>query len=1290
MSSVDNRIVNMKFDNASFERGVSTTMSSLSKLEQSLQFKNAGAGLAGAQSAVDKFHMGTIEGAVTRVSSSFIAMSTVAITALSNITNKAINAGTNLAKALTIDPVGAGFKEFELKMGSIQTIMAGSGESLQTVNKYLQQLNEYSDKTIYSFADMTTNIGKFTNAGISLKDSVASIQGVANVAALSGANADEASRAMYNFAQALSSGSVKLADWKSIELANLGTKEFKQQLIDSAVAAGTLQKTTGGMYKTLKGTPINAIKGFNESLTDGWLTTEALTKTLGRYADTNTDVGKRATAAASDIKTFSQMVDTLKESAGSGWAETWEIVFGNFEEGKKLWTGLGDFFGGVIKSSADARNKLLTDWKKLGGQKDLIAGIKNVFSALGDVVRPIKEAFRDIFPAMTGQRLAELTKNFREFTEKLKVGDDTIQKIKATFRGLFAIFSIVRQVIGGVISTIGAAFGALSSGADGAGGGFLSITAKIGDFLSHLDEMLKKSGAIKNFFGRINEVISGLGEKFTAARESVGSIIPSFETISGVLDKVRDAFLSIFSIFDNVDSDAATSAVKSGLFAGILAAIGLFIKNLSGMVKEATGIFSDFGGMFGSVSGVLNQVTSNLKTMQQSVKADILLKIAASIALLAVAILLLSTVDADDLAKSLVAVATMLAMLIAAIKQLDKAVGVMGTAKLTLMGAGLIALAIALTIMAGAVALYGNMETDTLVRGLTAIAGILAIIIAATAVLSKSGGAAQMLVSAASILVLSAALTAFAGALKLYSTLDTKTMAKSGLKIAAALTAISLVMRLMPKNLILTAAGLLIVATALTILAGALKIMGSMSGGEMAKSLVMLGASLLIIAVGLNAMNGAIAGAAAILIFAAALVILIPPLLVLANLSWAQLGMALVSLAAIFTVLGVAGLLLGPVVPIILLLGVAIALLGVGAMAAGVGLFLFAAGLSLLATAGAAGIALLVMAVEALAGLIPMILTKVAEGLIQFALVVMEAVPELLEAFGKMLDAILKFIREYAPKLYDTVFDLIEEFLDAAVDRMPSIIKKGGELVIAFIKGIGEQQLAITKAAGETLLKFLEGMTKWLNDNQQRIHDVGHDLAQAIIEGVIAGIGGLSGGVFDAIGGLASGALNRAKEVLHINSPSKDFIKIGESIPEGMKLGIDDGTGMVNASVEDMGNSAIDTMRDTMKNMSEAIRMDIESEPVIAPVLDLTQFRAGASAIQSMLAVRPVAADVSFDQAAGISSIRNPATDETVSTTDAASIVFEQNNYSPKALSPLEIYRNTRNQISLAKEVLAG
>lgn len=356
--TIDEKVVEMRFDNKQFEAGVATTMSSLDNLKKSLKFEDSYKGLDKLGSAADKVNMSGLSGAVETVKNKFSALEIMGVTALANITNSAVNAGKRIVSSLTIQPVTTGFNEYELKMGSIQTIMAGTGESLETVNKYLNELNEYSDKTIYSFSDMTQNIGKFTNAGVKLEDAVLAIKGVSNEAAVSGANANEASRAMYNFAQALSAGYVKLIDWKSIENANMATMEFKQQLIDTAVELGTLAETADGMYYTGK-RDITAVQNFNDSLQDQWMTTDVLIGTLRKYADANTEIGKKAYAAAQDVKTFSMMMDTLKEAAQSGWATTWELLVGDYEQAKSMFTKLSEFFGNIIAKTSDFRNKVV-------------------------------------------------------------------------------------------------------------------------------------------------------------------------------------------------------------------------------------------------------------------------------------------------------------------------------------------------------------------------------------------------------------------------------------------------------------------------------------------------------------------------------------------------------------------------------------------------------------------------------------------------------------------------------------------------------------------------------------------------------------------------------------------------------------------------------------------------------------------------------------------------------------------------------------------------------------------
>ena len=523
MAQVDNKIVSITFDNVAFQKNLATTLASLDKLRGSLNFDGAKKSLSDLSAAGKDFKMEGMSTSVDGLNAKFLALSTVGITALASITSKAIDAGLQFGKAFSFGPISQGFEEFELKMGSIQTIMAGSGASMEEVNNKLLELNNYADRTIYSFKDMTSNIGKFTNAGVSLDDAVGAIQGVANVAALAGANAEEASRGMYNFAQALSTGSVKLIDWKSIELANMGTVEFKQQIIDTALALGTLTKSAGGTIKTLEGTTVTT-SNFQTTLADAWFTADVLTGTLNKFSDETTDIGKRAAAAATDVKTFSQMMDTMKESIGSGWFQSFEAVLGNFEEGKHLWSAIMAVFENVVGVSAEARNKVLEGWKEFGGRNELVAGFFRILLAIRHVMTPIKEAFRDIFPKKSAKDLFNITKSFADFTDKLRIGTKTAERVKNTFRGIFAILGVGWAIVKGVarvfFALVGAAVKIIAP--------FLAISSGAGALTAGIHNLIVEGGALQKFFDLL---VKGIGLFGTVVGGAIGFVIDFVEEL---------------------------------------------------------------------------------------------------------------------------------------------------------------------------------------------------------------------------------------------------------------------------------------------------------------------------------------------------------------------------------------------------------------------------------------------------------------------------------------------------------------------------------------------------------------------------------------------------------------------------------------------------------------------------------------------------------------------------------------------------------------------------------------
>lgn len=401
-TTIDNRVVEMQFDNKNFESNVKTTLGTLDKLKQSLNLSGASKGLENVSAAAKKCDLAPMGSAVETVRYKFSALEVMAVTALANITNSAVNAGKRIASALTIAPIKSGLQEYETQINSVQTILANTqskGTTIDQVNAALDELNHYADKTIYNFTEMTRNIGTFTAAGVGLEDSVASIKGIANLAAVSGSNSQKASMAMYQLSQALAAGRVSLMDWNSVVNAGMGGEVFQNALI-----------RTSELLQTGAKAAIDANGSFRESLTKGkWLTTEVLTETLkqisGAYSEADliaqgyteeqakdiVQLAKTAESAATDVKTFTQLMDTTKEALQSGWTQTWETIIGDFEEAKEVFSQLSAFFGGIIEDSAEFRNNFLSGALSSGWKQLLNAGITDVEGYKGEVRSLAKE-----------------------------------------------------------------------------------------------------------------------------------------------------------------------------------------------------------------------------------------------------------------------------------------------------------------------------------------------------------------------------------------------------------------------------------------------------------------------------------------------------------------------------------------------------------------------------------------------------------------------------------------------------------------------------------------------------------------------------------------------------------------------------------------------------------------------------------------------------------------------------------------------------------------------------------
>ena len=574
---VDSKVVEMSFENSNFERNAATSLSTLQKLKEALNFGTTKDGFDKLGDSVKKADFNPLVAGIESAKNGMSALEAVSFGFFSKIGAQIEQTAQKYASMFsTLKMAQDGFAEYETKMQSVQTILMGAKTTeglpvtLDMVNQKLEELNTYADKTIYSFSDMTSSIGKFTNAGVDLDTAVAAIQGISNEAALSGANAQQASHAMYNFAQALSSGAVKLIDWKSIENANMATVEFKQALIDTAVEVGTLTKegdkfisTTTDMSGKVSDA-FNATTGFNDALSSQWMTTEVLTKTLGMYADGTTEIGKKAFQAATEVKTFTQLIDTLKEAMGSGWAQTWELVVGDFEESKQLFTTLSNAFGGLIDSQAKARNALLKEGLGKPAVQVTEEYIKNL--GMGAIqTNRLRQALMEVGQA---NGVAFTSNDARGFFESLDSGWLTMDMLKSKMEEL---------------NSTGIDSGGMSKSLDDINEAALRVIR--GEFGNEMPERIKKLNdegfngeKIQEYVDELYRLTEGTWDVNEAIMEEARANVGLTESVGGVSGEY-DKFLKI---------DAA-SYKKSGrelLFDALKTSIFAF-KNIAASVKDA-------------------------------------------------------------------------------------------------------------------------------------------------------------------------------------------------------------------------------------------------------------------------------------------------------------------------------------------------------------------------------------------------------------------------------------------------------------------------------------------------------------------------------------------------------------------------------------------------------------------------------------------------------------------------------------------------------------------------------
>lgn len=1007
--TIDQRVVEMQFDNANFERNVSTSMSTLEKLKKSLRFEDSAKGFESIAKAAGSVDMGGLGSGVESVRMKFSALEVMAVSALQNITNKAVDAGMQLVKSLSVDQIAEGWNKFTSKTSSVATLVA-QGYELENVNEQLDRLNWFTDETSYNFTDMVSNIAKFTATGKGLEESVTAMEGIANWAALSGQNATTASHAMYQLSQAMGAGVMRKEDYKSIQNVSMDTDEFRQKALDAAVALGTLKKNADDTYESLISNQGAFTKSqFAEHLTqDAWFTSDVMMKVFGDYSaavdqiyeyaeekgitasqaieelgDEVDAFGLKAFKAAQEARSWGDAVDSVKDAVSTGWMQSFELIFGNQEEATKLWTDLANSMYDVFASGGELRNELLSQWKELGGRDMLLESFWNSWNAFfGDgeemlgLIGTIKEAFSEIFPPMTAERLVEITEKVRDLTEKFKMSEKTSKNLKSTFKGLFAVLDIGKQGLG----ALGEIAGHLLQKLLPVGEGFLDVTGGIGEFLVSVDNAIKRGdklstfvelfkglidkladsvGAAKDYittfagaltgidFGKFEsfkDVLDAIGGKLKefgnnieatfpwvgslqttvtdafkkihlSADEELGATNTALEKIAVVGGKVKEVFSNLANkigtffapIIEKIKSIFSDVTITDIIGTGLLAGIFKSIKKIAASLDDLLGGFKKIGD---SLSGLLDSARDALVLWQKDIKANIILKIAGAVAMLAAALWVISKVDADRVLGSMGAITALLAevtVVMAGIMKFGTKAnaleGLSESAQFGKIATGMMVIAGAVLILAAALKKCEGLNWENSLPAMTSLFVLLGEMCGAMVVLSKIQGktdAKAMKSMAFDMVIMALALKVLASAISKLGALDAAQVQQGTTALGEAMLAITAPMALlksMKGNLDGVASSMLGMVAAITMLYVPISLFAKMDSEQLRKGGIAVAAGLTAMTIAVAALK-AVPGdlskvSASLLAMVTALTILILPVKVMGAMDLGSLARGL-------------------------------------------------------------------------------------------------------------------------------------------------------------------------------------------------------------------------------------------------------------------------------------------------------------------------------------------------------------------------------------------------------------
>lgn len=609
--TLDSKVVEMKFDNAQFEAGVSQSLSTLDKLKAGLKLDGASKSLDNISKRSEQVNLTGLQKAIDTVNSRFSALGIVTDQVFRRMTNSVLNFSSTMLKSFTTKPIDEGFKTYESKVKAIQVTLnngidsSGAPVTLEKTKKVLADLNEYSDKTIYRFEDMTESLGKFSAAGVNVDQAAKAIKGLGNVAALAGASTNDYSRAIYNVSQALGSGKMLAIDWKSIENANMATKSFKEELIKAGLAAGTLKKEGDKIVTASKGSEVTW-KNLRNTLADAWLTSDVLTSALGKYADTTSELGRKGYAAAQEVKTFTQLLEVMGDSLGTAWSKVFENIVGDYEESKRLWTAVNEILSQIFEKPIDELGDFTKRFHDLGGRTKVIETLSNAFFGLAEIIKPVVDGIQRVFPAPTAEQFYNLATKISDITEKFGISEKAANRLQTAVITILSPFKKFITFVTSGISSIAT---------------FAKSLTELDDRFIALNNVNKEiaSGSIGRIFVNLNRSVSLFENRFRLALRLVQRS-DAFKEMQANIQQIK---LDMQGLYEKVFGKFAKGLQKLAGFNIKIPSVKGIADTIINIVKHLNSLFDLIHGKGSKLSGILPNLSNGFSQIGNSISKQI-------------------------------------------------------------------------------------------------------------------------------------------------------------------------------------------------------------------------------------------------------------------------------------------------------------------------------------------------------------------------------------------------------------------------------------------------------------------------------------------------------------------------------------------------------------------------------------------------------------------------------------------------------------------------------------------